>query len=182
MRLAAGGAKAVFTGMFAADSIGLVRVSLARHQIPSFSPGLAVKMMIDGQKVCFMGAEACASVPRSTMLWHVQKKADNPVCTQSKNMVALNSLDGQHADRNVFSLPMSNVLPKPQSVPSVILNGAFAVSITSLHSTDKDPFIDHDPADRCACTRAACVLRSSWIVMFGTKQGTMRPDADVAQA
>ena len=53
MRLASGGAKAGFTGMFAADSIGLVRVSLARHQVPSFTPGLAVKMLIDGQKVCF---------------------------------------------------------------------------------------------------------------------------------
>ena len=55
MRLASGGAKAGFTGMFAADSTGLVRVSLARHQIDSFTPGLAVKMMINGQKVRHMG-------------------------------------------------------------------------------------------------------------------------------
>ncbi len=61
MRLASGGAKAGFTGMFAADSIGLVRVSPARHQIESFTPGLAVKMMIDGQKVRFTGAEAFGS-------------------------------------------------------------------------------------------------------------------------
>ena len=69
-------------------------------------------------------------------------------------MVALNSLAGQGADRNVFSKSMSNVLPKPDSVPSFILTGAFSLAITSLHSTDKDPFIDHHPADRCACTRA----------------------------
>ncbi len=78
--------------------------------------------------------------------------------SQSKNMVALNSLEGQGADRNVFSLPMSNVLPKPASVRNVIINGAFAISIASLHSADKDPFIDHDPADKCACARAACAF------------------------
>jgi hypothetical protein len=57
--------------MFAADSTGLVRVSLARHQIPSFTPGLAVKMMIDGQKVRSQGLRHFAAVPRSTMLWSI---------------------------------------------------------------------------------------------------------------
>jgi hypothetical protein len=71
MRLASGGANAGFTGMFAADSTGLVRVSLARHQIPSFTPGLAVKMMIDGQKVRSQGLRHFAAVPRSTMLWSI---------------------------------------------------------------------------------------------------------------
>ena len=84
-------------------------------------------------------------------------------------MVALNSLDGQAEDRNVFSLPMSNVLPRPASVPSVILNGAFAVAIASLHSTDKDPFIDHEPADKCALARAACAF-----VAFGMSCGSKR--------
>jgi len=81
-------------------------------------------------------------------------------------MVALNSLDGQAEDRNVFSLPMSNVLPRPASVPSVILNGAFAVAIASLHSTDKDPFIDHEPADKCALGQGCLCVCGIWNVLW----------------
>jgi hypothetical protein len=84
-------------------------------------------------------------------------------------MVALNSLDGQAEDRNVFSLPMSNVLPRPASVPSVILNGAFAVRHRQPSQHRQDPFIDHEPADKCALARAACAF-----VAFGMSCGSKR--------
>ncbi len=45
------GAKTRFTGMFAATSVGLVRVSLGRQSVASFSPGAAIKLLIDGRQV-----------------------------------------------------------------------------------------------------------------------------------
>jgi hypothetical protein len=71
-------------------------------------------------------------------------------------MVALNSLDGQGRRPQCFQPADEQRAAKPASV--VIINGAFAISIASLHSADKDPFIDHDPADKCACARAACAF------------------------
>ena len=58
--------------------------------------------------------------------------------------MAMNSVDGQDTDRNTFRKVFSNVLPFPKGMGQLILDGAFATSIATLHS---DPPLN--PANRC---------------------------------
>lgn len=59
-------------------------------------------------------------------------------------MMAMNSFDGQDADRNIFRKVFSNILPFPKHPGQIVLDGGFAVSIATLHS-----FPSLNPADRC---------------------------------
>ena len=58
--------------------------------------------------------------------------------------MAMNSFDGQDADRNIFRKVFSNILPFPQHPGQIVLDGGFAVSIATLHS-----FPSLNPEDRC---------------------------------
>ena len=87
-----------YTGMFATESRGLIRLSLtaAPEEAGSFIPGAAVKLLVDG----------------------------NP----SQNLVVMHSLDGQGDDRNFFKHALTNVLPPLRSFLIVSVEAAMRVA------------------------------------------------------
>ena len=72
----------------------------------------------------------------------------------SVNLVAMYSLDGQGADRNVFSNTWSHYVARPRSAPLRVVGAAFHLSL---------PLISGQPAGRCApgCVHAPH-LPSAW--------------------
>ena len=68
----------------------------------------------------------------------------------SVNFVAMYSLDGQGADRNVFSNTWSHYVAKPKSTPLKVVGAAFHLSL---------PLISGQPAGRCACLLGSRVSR-----------------------
>lgn len=57
----------------------------------------------------------------------------------SRNIVVMNSLDGQGSDHNFFAKPFSNIIPRPRSFSLRILEGVFA----RVKSNPRQLTVDH---------------------------------------
>jgi hypothetical protein len=108
-----------YTGLFKSGAhFGLARLSLAVRPISpviNYTPGMALKFLIDGQQ--------------------------NP----SLNMVAMNSLDGQTDSYNFFAHPFSNVLPSPAGIAQKEGEKIFHCALMEMHknSDPKNQPVDH---------------------------------------
>ncbi len=68
----------------------------------------------------------------------------------SVNLVAMYSLDGQGADRNLFSNTWSHFLARPLACPLRVVGAAFHMTL---------PLISRQPAGRCARS----TVRTRWL-------------------
>ena len=90
-----------FSGYFAANALGLIRLSLAEGGLP-FTPGAAVKLFRDG-------------IPGRGM--------------PSLNLITMYSLDGQ-SDSNIFSHEFTNFIAAPHNFGPKLLTNSFTAAST----------------------------------------------------